>query len=94
MRARGSSANLWKRVCDLVVTADVVAGFNRVEYARRWGCTTRNVSHVIDHAKNIYGVRVKFIGAGARKPGYTLVERGVLDVAAIRRRQRKDRVRA
>jgi len=93
MRSRGSSANLWNRVCDLVVTTDMVAGFNRVEYARRWKCTTRNVSHVIVHARNTYGVRVKFIGGGARKPGYTLVDRGVLDVPAIRKRQRKDKVR-
>ena len=91
MNGRGSSARLWDRVCDLVVLADADGNCNREILARRWNCTTRNVSHVINHAESQYGVQIEWHRSNAGDSYYRLMDCGVLDLSEIKRRNRRHR---
>ena len=82
-RRRGY-ADLFDRVVFLVVQADRNTYYTRRELAAIWGCSPRAVSHLVDHAKHTYGVRVRSVTEYNR--GYELVSPGVLTLNALKER--------
>ena len=82
-RRRGY-ADLFDRVVYLVVEADKGIYPTRRALSTIWGCSPRAVSHLVDHAKHTYGVRVRSVTEYNR--GYELVSPGVLNLIALKER--------
>lgn len=82
-RRRGY-ADLFDRVVYLVVQADKGIYPTRLALSVIWGCSPRAVSHLVDHAKHTYGVRVRSVTEHNR--GYELVSPGVLNLNALKER--------
>lgn len=82
-RRRGY-ADLFDRVVYLVVQADRGIYPTRAALSAIWGCSPRAVSHLVDHAKHTYGVRVRSVTD--RNRGYELVSPGVLNLCALKER--------
>ncbi len=82
-RRRGY-ADLFDRVIYLVVEADKGIYPTRRALSTIWGCSPRAVSHLVDHAKHTYGVRVRSVTE--RNRGYELVSPGVLNLNALKER--------
>lgn len=87
--SRGTSLEMWQRICDLVLWANSSSGVNRAEVAERWGCTKRNVSHVIDVAHQFYGVCIESERSITGEYRYVLVDEGVFDLSILRKQRRK-----
>lgn len=87
---RGTSGDLWRHVCQLVLWTDGTNGPNREELASRWCCCTRNVAHVLRIAREQYGVRI----ASERSPSgyhtYRLQDPGVLNLTKLRQYARRE----
>jgi hypothetical protein len=82
-RRRGY-ADLFDRVIYLVVQTDKGIYPTRRALSTIWGCSPRAVSHLVDHAKHTYGVRVRSVTE--RNRGYELVSPGVLNLTALKER--------
>ena len=82
-RRRGY-ADLFDRVIYLVVQTDKGIYPTRRALSTIWGCSPRAVSHLVDHAKHTYGVRVRSVTE--RNRGYELVSPGVLNLNALKER--------
>jgi len=82
-RRRGY-ADLFDRVIYLVVQTDKGIYPTRLALSTIWGCSPRAVSHLVDHAKHTYGVRVRSVTE--RNRGYELVSPGVLNLTALKER--------
>ena len=82
-RRRGY-ADLFNRVIYLVVQTNKGIYPTRRALSTIWGCSPRAVSHLVDHAKHTYGVRVRSVAE--RNRGYELVSPGVLNLNALKER--------
>lgn len=85
---------LWSRVAQVVLTANSRSPLTRAEYAERWRCTARNVSHVIEHAYEQYGVVLQTKRCDDGRQPYVLVDSGVIDIKKLQTRWRTMRWRA
>ena len=82
-RRRGY-ADLFDRVVYLVVQTAKGTHPTRLALSTIWGCSPRAVSHLVDHAKHMYGVRVRSVTEHNR--GYELISPGVLNLNALKER--------
>jgi len=93
MSSRGTSSDLWRHVCQLVLWTESSPGLNREELASRWVCTPRNVSYILKVAREQYGVRMVSERTARGNHGYMLKDAGVFDVASLRRHARRNGIR-
>ena len=79
---RGKHSTLLDRIVYLMIQADKGNYPTRLALSEKWNCSPRAVSHLVDHAKNTYGVRVRSVTE--RNRGYELVSHGVFNLNALK----------
>lgn len=82
---RNGTADLFRRVCEMTVAASQRECPSRLGLAERWRITPRAVSHLVAHARAVYGVEVRHDDL---VNGYVLESPGVLDLDALGRWKR------
>jgi predicted DNA-binding transcriptional regulator YafY len=72
--SRRGTAGVVRQICEMVRVLRN-RPMTRAEFARRWGVTRRQVSHVVDRADAWFGVRLEH----RHGEGYVLRDTGILD---------------
>ena len=80
--SRRTTDALVEHIIDLVATCRLEP-MSRANLARRWGISTRSVSHVIDRAHDLFGVVVAYQG----DRGYVILDTGIIDLRKLRARR-------
>lgn len=79
--SRRTTDAMVRHIIDLVATCRLEP-MSRADLARRWGISTRSVSHVIDRAYDLFGVLVAYQG----DRGYVILDTGIIDISKLRTR--------
>lgn len=76
--SKRSTASVVRRICTMVAVLNR-RPMARIDFARKWGVTPRQVSHIRDRAESWFGVRLEH----RRGEGYVLRDCGILDVRRL-----------